>query len=129
MIAPEPDQESAAYWEALRAHRILLQRCGACGRPRFPPMPTCPWCASRACELVESTGHGVVYSFVTAHVPVSPGYAGPLPYTVATVELAEGPRLLGRVEPPAPLAVGDPVAPRFVEHPSWTELCFGPAGS
>ena len=59
----------------------------------------------------------------------SPGYAGSLPYTVATVELAEGPRLLGRVEPPAPLAVGDPVVPCFVEHASWTELCFGPAGS
>jgi hypothetical protein len=78
--------------------------------------------------MVESTGHGVVYSFVTAHVPVSPGYHGSLPYTVATVELVEGPRLLGRVEPPAPLAVGDPVVPHFVEHGSWTELCFGPAG-
>jgi uncharacterized OB-fold protein len=89
-------------------------------------MPTCPWCASAAVDLMEATGRGAVYSFVTAHVPISPGYAGALPYAVATVELAEGPRVLGRVEPPAPLAVGDPVAARFEEHPGWTELCFGP---
>ena len=76
--------------------------------------------------MVESTGRGVVYSFVTAHFAVSPGYAGALPYSVATVELAEGPRLLGRVEPPAPLAIGDPVVPRFLDHPTWTELYFVP---
>jgi hypothetical protein len=76
--------------------------------------------------VVESPGHGTVYSFVTAHVPLSPGYETDLPYTVATVELAEGPRLLGRVEPPTPVAVGDRVAPRFFAHPTWTELYFAP---
>jgi uncharacterized protein len=124
--APEPDLESTAWWQGLREHRLLLQRCGGCDRPRFPPMPTCPWCASAAADLMEATGRGAVYSFVTAHVPISPGYAGALPYSVATVELAEGPRVLGRVEPPAPLAVGDAVEARFVEHAEWTELCFAP---
>jgi uncharacterized OB-fold protein len=124
--APQPDLESAFWWDGLRQHRVLLQRCAACGRPRFPPLPSCPGCASAATETVESEGHGVVYSFVTAHVPISPGYEGPLPYTVAAVELAEGPRVLGRVDPPAPLAVGDAVDARFVAHESWTELYFSP---
>jgi uncharacterized OB-fold protein len=123
---PQTDLESAAWWEGLRAHRVVLQQCRDCGRPRFPPMPSCPWCASTASDVVESTGRGIVYSFVTAHVAISPGYAGSLPYSVATVELAEGPRLLGRVEPPAPLAIGDPVVPRFLDHPTWTELYFAP---
>jgi uncharacterized OB-fold protein len=125
--APEPDLESAPWWEGLRRHKILLQRCRTCDRPRFPPMPGCPWCASESSEVVESPGQGVVYSFVTAHAAVSPGYTGPLPYTVATVELAEGPRLLGRVEPPAPVAIGDRVTARFVDHAAWTELCFARA--
>jgi uncharacterized protein len=90
-------------------------------------MPSCPWCATTAFDLVESTGRGVVYSFVTAHVAVSPGYVGSLPYSVATVELEEGPRLLGRVEPPSPLAIGDKVVSRFVDHAAWTELYFEPA--
>jgi uncharacterized OB-fold protein len=124
--APQPDLESAFWWDGLREHRLLLQRCAACGRPRFPPMPSCPGCASAATETVESEGHGVVYSFVTAHVSISPGYEGPLPYTVATVELAEGPRLLGRVDPPAPVTIGDAVEARFVAHDTWTELYFTP---
>jgi uncharacterized protein len=123
---PQTDLESAAWWEGLRAHRVLLQQCRDCGRTRFPPMPSCPWCASTAFEVVESAGEGVVYSYVTAHVAVSPGYAGSLPYAVATVELAEGPLLLGRVEPAAPLAIGDRVVARFVDHPTWTELYFEP---
>ena len=89
-------------------------------------MPSCPWCASAVFDVVEAAGHGIVYSFVTAHVAVSPGYVGPLPYSVATVELAEGPRLLGRVEPPAPLAIGDRVVSCFVDHATWTELYFEP---
>ena len=100
--APQPDLESAPWWDGLRAHRILLQRCGECGRARFPSLPRCPWCASASFDWMESNGLGAVYSFVTAHVPISPAYAGSLPYTVATVQLDRGPRLLGRVEPPAP---------------------------
>ena len=123
---PEPDLESALWWDGLRDHRILLQQCAACDRPRFPPMPSCPWCGSTLSRVVESTGRGTVYSFVTAHVPISPGYESALPYTVATVELAEGPRLLGRVEPPVPVAVGDRVTPQFATHASWTELFFAP---
>jgi uncharacterized OB-fold protein len=127
-IAPEPDPESAPWWDELRHHRVVLQRCSACGRARFPPMPTCPWCGSRRAETFEASGRGTVYSFVTAHQRVSPGYDGDLPYTVATVELEEGPRVLGRVEPPAPVAVGSAVAPRFVDHDGWTELRFEVAG-
>jgi uncharacterized OB-fold protein len=126
--APTPDPESAFWWEGLRQERLLLQRCGDCGQPRFPPLPSCPLCASGATDIVEASGRGVVYSFVTAHVPVSPGYEGPLPYTVATVELAEGPRVLGRVDPPAPLAVGAAVSARFLAHATWTELTFTPDG-
>jgi hypothetical protein len=121
---PEPDLESAPWWDGLRAHKILLQKCSDCGRVRFPPMPSCPSCASVASQLEESPGHGTVYSFVTAGVPISPGYESPLPYTVATVELAEGPRLLARVEPATPVCIGDHLAPRFVDHATWTELVY-----
>jgi hypothetical protein len=122
--APDVDLDSAGWWQGLADHRITLQRCGDCGRTRHPPMPRCPWCASSTFEVVESAGRGVVYSFVTAHVAVSPGYGGHLPYSVATVELDEGPRMLGRVESALPLSIGDEVVPRFSDHGSWTELWF-----
>jgi len=123
-ITPQPDRESAAWWEGLATHRLLLQRCRGCGRSRFPFLPSCPWCASASFDVTVSSGHGIVYSYVTAYVAVSPGYTGPLPYTVATVELAEGPRVLGRIESPQPVAVGDGVVAAFVDHETWTELSF-----
>ncbi len=118
------DPESAAWWDGLRAHRIVLQRCASCGQARFPPLPTCPRCASRDVELFEADGCGSIYSYVTAHQRVSPGYDGPLPYTVATVALPDGVRVLARVEPATGAAIGAAVTPLFVDHPDWTELRF-----
>jgi uncharacterized protein len=86
-------------------------------------MPSCPWCASGAIEMVQSPCLGTVYSFVTVHAAVSPT-ASVLPYSIATVQLDDGPRLVGRVEPNRGTVIGDRVGPRFVDHPEWTELCF-----
>jgi len=118
------DVDSAVWWDALREHRVVLQRCSDCGRSRFPPMPTCPWCGSRLTVADEASGNGTIYSFVTAHQRVSPGYDGPLPYTVATVTLDAGVRVLGQVEPAEQAAVGAAVTPVFVDHDEWTELRF-----
>jgi uncharacterized OB-fold protein len=74
--------------------------------------------------MTESSSGGTVYSFVTVHAAVSPAAADLLPYTVATVELNDGPRLVGRVVPAGRAAIGDRVRPRFVDHAEWTELCF-----
>jgi uncharacterized protein len=87
-------------------------------------MPSCPWCASRVFETIDSSGLGTVYSFVTVHAAVSPAAATLMPYTVATVQLDDGPRMVGRIEPTGLAGIGDRVGPRFVDHPEWTELCF-----
>ena len=52
-----------------------------------------------------------------------------LPYSVATVELDEGPRLLGRVEPPLPWPSGTGSSPVSWTIATWTELYFAPAPS
>jgi uncharacterized OB-fold protein len=124
---PQPDIESAPYWEALRDHRIVLQRCTACGKHRFPPMPTCPYCGARGREDVAVAGTGRVYSFVRVHRALTPAMEGETPYAVAVVELDEGPRMVGRVdEQSAAVAIGDAVTPQFVDHDTWTELRFQP---
>ncbi len=126
---PVPDEESADWWAALRSHRLMVQRCVACGRHRFPLMPACPWCAGRPSDFVEVSGRGAVYSFITVHRAL-PGYGGPVPGTIAVVQLDEGPRMLGRIPPGPPPAVGDRVEVCFVDHAGdggrdgWTEACF-----
>jgi uncharacterized OB-fold protein len=127
---PTTDEESGSYWAALREHRVELQRCDACGRHRFPPMPSCPWCASTRYDVVASAGEGTVYSWVTVHRAFEPAWADEVPYTIAVVELDERCRLLGRVETdPDRLDAGLAVSPRFVDHDGWTELRFAPGGT
>jgi uncharacterized OB-fold protein len=124
---PVPDEESAGFWAALREHRVELQRCTACGRHRFPPMPSCPWCASTNWEVVASAGEGTVYSWVTVHRAFEPAWADQVPYTIAVVELRERCRLLGRVDAESgAVEAGLAVGPRFVDHAGWTELRFAP---
>jgi len=129
--APQVDVESKPYWDALREHRIMLQRCNACHRVRFPPMPGCPYCGARGFEHVDVDGTGRVYSFVRVHRALTPAMENEVPYVVAVVQLDNaGPRMIGRVDgDPAAVAIDDTVAPRFVDHDTWTELRFSVVAS
>jgi uncharacterized OB-fold protein len=124
--APTPDLDSAFYWDALREHRVLVQRCGSCATFRFPPMPACPYCASPETEVVEVGGEATVYSWIVVQRAFQEHFADDVPYTVATVDLLEGPRLVGWLEDADPVQAGLAVVPRFVDHESWTELRFVP---
>jgi uncharacterized OB-fold protein len=128
--APVADLESARWWEALREHRIVLQRCDAQGHLRFPPMPACPYCGARGHTEVEVSGRGRVYAMVRVHRALTPAMAGEVPYAVATVELDEGPRVVARLEEgDGRLRIDAAVRPVFVDHEGWTELRFAPAGA
>lgn len=125
--APEVDVESAPYWDGLREHRILLQRCDACGRVRFPHMPTCPYCGARGHSVVEAAGGGAVYAVVRVHRALTPAMESEVPYPVAVVQLDEGPRVIARVEEGRVAArIEMRVRARFVDHDGWTELRFEP---
>jgi uncharacterized protein len=124
MTNPLPDDHSRPYWQGLAEHRIVLQECEVCGRRRFPRLPACPYCGQPGGRDVDVPGTGEVYSFVRAHRALTPAFAADVPYSVATVELDGGGRILGRVVPPDRAAIGVRVGPEFVEHDGWTELQF-----
>jgi uncharacterized OB-fold protein len=126
--APEADEESAFHWDGLREHRVLVQRCPACGRHRFPPMPGCPHCGAPGGEVVELDGRATVYSWIVVHRAFNPAFAGDVPYTVATVELAPGCRTVARVDGAGAVTAGDELDPVYAEHDGWTELRFRPVG-
>ncbi len=128
--APVADPDSQPFWQALREHRIVLQECARCEEVRFPPMPGCPHCGSPASAPVDAQGSGTVYSCIVVHRPMGSFAESELPAAIATVELAEGCRVLGRVllevdERAAGSAlIGQPVSACFVDHEDWTELAF-----
>lgn len=97
-MAAEPvDLDAAFYRAGLADGNVLLQRCDECGKVRFPPLPTCPYCASRAVSVITAVGTGRVYSWVTVRQALTPEAAADVPYAVAVVELAEGCRVFGRL--------------------------------
>lgn len=95
---PGPDAE---FRDALATGRFLIQRCRACGVHRFPPGPVCVACGDAALKTVPASGEGTVHS--TTVVRRRPEEGGD--HNVALIDLAEGPRLMSRVEGVAPDAV------------------------
>ena len=94
---PLPDADSAPFWEAVAQHRLVLQRCAACGVLRHPPRTMCPSCLSFENEWIGASGRGRVWSWVVAHPPVLPAFAERTPYNVIVVELEEGVRMVGNL--------------------------------
>jgi uncharacterized OB-fold protein len=94
---PRIDEESRGWWEALARHELYVQRCRDCGTLRLPPRALCTKCLSSAVEWQRATGRGTVYSFTVTHQNQAPGFRESLPYVLAIVELAEGPRLMTNV--------------------------------
>src|SRR5262245_61748514 len=96
-----PDARTTSYSKALHDGVVELQRCGSCGRSQAPPLPFCRNCGSDALTAVAAAGRGTVVSATRVEHrfhAVSP----PPPYVVAMVELVEGPRLYGLMDPDTP---------------------------
>ncbi len=94
---PVPSELSAPFWEACRRHELIIQRCQNCNAFRFPPAILCPECLSEAVEWTRVSGRGKIFSFVVFHRVYHPAFQADLPYTVALVELEEGPRLISNI--------------------------------
>lgn len=125
LVGPTPDVDSQFYWDGLARSQLLLQECSSCHNRRFPPMPSCPYCGSTGFEIGEAA-KGTIYSWVTVHRAFQAAFAGEVPYTLVTVDLDGGGRIVGRLEPGTAAAAGLHVKPHFVRHESWTEARFHP---
>ncbi|MGX1491301.1 putative OB-fold protein/acyl dehydratase [Streptomyces tendae] len=110
---PVVNRDNAGFWEGVRRHTLLIQRCTGCGTPRHPWLPGCNACGGADWDTVEASGEGTVYSYVVMHHPPFPAFDPP--YAVALVELAEGVRMIGNVVgvPYDKVRIGQPVRLEF----------------
>lgn len=99
-LSPTVSPDTAFFWDGLREHRLLIQRCTSCGLLRHPPRPMCPACNALGHDTVESSGRATVHSFVMPHHPQF-GFMD-YPYIVALVDLEEGVRLVSNLVDIAP---------------------------
>lgn len=122
--APKDDIDSKFYWDGLRRHVLLVQSCTDCRRIRFPPMPCCPFCSSPRFEVVQASGRGRVYSWIVVRRAFDAAFIDQVPYVLATIDLEEGARLVGRIDGEQEVDFGAAVSAIFFDHPDWTELRF-----
>lgn len=80
---PPINDESRAYWDGANDGKLLLKRCGDCGKTHFYPRVVCPHCQSGATEWYEASGDGVIYSYSAMR-------RSEVPFIIAYVTLAEG---------------------------------------
>lgn len=94
---PVIDPGTATFWSEAKAHRLTIPRCLDCGKHHFYPRALCPHCHSDRLEWTPVSGRGTIYSYTVARKPAGPAFAADVPYVIAIVELAEGPRMMTRL--------------------------------
>ncbi len=114
---PQPDRDTAPFWEAQNRHELRFQRCTNCSAVRYLVGPLCPQCHSFEHEWIASSGRGTIHSYTVVRHQTHPAF--PVPYTVLLVEMEEGPRVIAQLRAPedAPFEIGSPVLIEWEDHP------------
>ena len=122
MTDVHPDED---FRRVLAEGRFMIQRSAASGRHVFFPRVAEPGTGAPL-DWVEASGRGVVYATtVVRKKPPEPSY------NVALIDLAEGPRLMSRVEgvEPDAVVIGMAVRARIVDQDGEPILVFTPQES
>lgn len=96
--APPLNDLSRPFWEALNNDGALtFQRCNHCKHAWLPARSECPACLQSDWVRERASGNATLVSWVVYRHGYHPAWAQRLPYTVAVVNLEEGPRMISNV--------------------------------
>ncbi len=98
-ILPAITDLNRPFWDGCAAGVLRFQACRPNGHLRYPISEVCPTCLSKEYEWRDVSGDGEVLSAVIFHRAYHPSYQADVPYNVALVQLAEGPRMFSNVMP------------------------------
>lgn len=118
-VRPEID-----FFAFLEQGRFMIQRSRSSGRHVFYPRVAEPRTGAMDLEWVEASGEGTVYSTtVIRQKPPTPNY------NLALIDLAEGPRMMSRVEgiSPEQVRIGMKVRAKVVRDGEKAVIVFEPA--
>jgi uncharacterized OB-fold protein len=91
MASVNPNSWTEPFWAAAAKHRLVVQRCSACGNVRHPPGPFCPRCRRQDSEWMDLDGRATLYSFTVIRHPLAASLAEYLPMVIAVVAFEEAP--------------------------------------
>ena len=111
---PKPTPETQHFWDGTQAGELRLQRCNDCAHVYFPPRPFCPSCSSKQVSIFVASGRATLASYII-NQRSHPAFDGP--YSIAIVQLEEGPRMMSNVvdcaQTPEALELDMPLAVKF----------------
>jgi len=118
--APVQDPLSRPFWQAAAAHRLMVQRCGACGHWQHPPAPHCHRCRkAEALAWQTVSGRGHLVSWTEVRQGLVHGFKDCGPYLNLLVELDEEPGLLMVAD-----TAGAPIAGWTPTEGARMQVCF-----
>ena len=90
----------ARFWrENQSRYNMQGRKCGSCEAVYFPPRDLCPKCRRESIgkmEKLKLSGKGKVISYSIIHDGL-PEFHMQVPYTMAIIELEEGPKITGQI--------------------------------
>ncbi len=130
-LTPVPERSGldATYWLSVREHRLVVQRCAACGHWQWGPEWICLHCRSfdvNWAEVPRTEGEyrGEIFSWERVWHPTDRGLADAVPYVVVLVEVhgADRVRMVGNLlgDPIAEVSIGVQVRAKFEDHEDYT---------
>lgn len=93
-LLPIPDALTQFFWDGVAQGELRIQRCQQCRHYIHYPRPICRFCHSRDLRGERVSGRATLYSWTISTQAFHPFWVARAPYTLATVELAEQPRLM-----------------------------------
>jgi uncharacterized OB-fold protein len=129
---PEITHLTEPFWRALRAHKLVIQKCGECKEHQWYPRAICIHCGSQKLEWTEIEGKGTIYSYAVINMVVgnSPLWGQEIPFALGLIDLDEGPRMYGKMTgcDLTEVQIGKPVRAAFIDlQPDLTIVGFTPA--
>jgi uncharacterized OB-fold protein len=98
---PAITTEAKPFWDAAAQQKLMIQHCQNCQAWVWTPRPSCNECGSENIQWTQMSGKGEVYSFTVIRQVVgraaSQAFESDIPYVIAWVDLAEGPRLITNI--------------------------------
>lgn len=112
---PNPDPVTAPFWEGCARGELRIQTCADCGARWLPASVVCPRCWGEALRWTPAAGEGTIVTYAVYRRAYHEAFRPRLPYVVAVVELAEGPRLVSTIVgvPPEEVRIGLAVRVEF----------------
>ena len=127
---PRTDEfDTAEIWRKTKDGVLGYQHCDDCGVIVFYPRQHCPSCGGSNLTWQAASGEGTIYTFSVVRQSYHPFFRTQVPYAVAWIDLAEGPRILSNitgVEDPGALQIGQRVKVVWEPHDELNIPLFEP---